>query len=287
MRRWRGTRSSARPTSTTSPGSNQNGRTAARSPVRTAMEHAARGDVDEGHRSCGPGQRDDRDRTTLGQLTGRHHPQQQGDGRRIGDHHDVTLPIGEGVAAYELVEAVAPVDAGEPLGCQHDVGSRLLAEHLDHPFGLARRGDEHRDDPPQPLPQGHDLVVTDLRPHHEDALEVRHAPTLAGVTTRGPAAEIVVASTAVSDAGSARREAASLTARSGHCGRPWLDQDAARARIDDPGPCCSVEVRGLEPLAFSMRTRRATSCATPPRASWRDAKIHEQRGPDRIDPGKR
>ena len=34
------------------------------------------------------------------------------------------------------------------------------------------------------------------------------------------------------------------------------------------GPFVLVEVRGLEPLAFSMRTRRATSCATPP-SDWK------------------
>ena len=36
-----------------------------------------------------------------------------------------------------------------------------------------------------------------------------------------------------------------------------------------------VELRGFEPLTFSLRTRRATNCATAPRASRRDAKIHE------------
>jgi hypothetical protein len=37
-----------------------------------------------------------------------------------------------------------------------------------------------------------------------------------------------------------------------------------------------VELRGFEPLTFSLRTRRATNCATAPCARRRDAKIHER-----------
>ncbi len=39
-----------------------------------------------------------------------------------------------------------------------------------------------------------------------------------------------------------------------------------------------VELRGFEPLTFSLRTRRATNCATAPCARRRDAKIHERFG---------
>jgi hypothetical protein len=31
-----------------------------------------------------------------------------------------------------------------------------------------------------------------------------------------------------------------------------------------------VELRGLEPLTFSLRTRRATDCAIAPRTGWAD-----------------
>ena len=31
-----------------------------------------------------------------------------------------------------------------------------------------------------------------------------------------------------------------------------------------------VELRGLEPLTFSLRTRRATNCAIAPRTGWAD-----------------
>ena len=31
-----------------------------------------------------------------------------------------------------------------------------------------------------------------------------------------------------------------------------------------------VELRGLEPLTFSLRTRRATDCAIAPRIGWAD-----------------
>ena len=43
-----------------------------------------------------------------------------------------------------------------------------------------------------------------------------------------------------------------------------------------------VELRGFEPLTFSLRTRRATNCATAPCASRRVAKIHERIWPDPI-----
>jgi hypothetical protein len=37
-----------------------------------------------------------------------------------------------------------------------------------------------------------------------------------------------------------------------------------RDRTNSSGPSVSVELRGFEPLAFSLRTRRATNCATAP-----------------------
>ena len=52
------------------------------------------------------------------------------------------------------------------------------------------------------------------------------------------------------------------------------------------GGLCMVELRGFEPLTFSLRTRRATNCATAPCARRRDAKIHEQFGAHPIAPRK-
>jgi hypothetical protein len=47
-----------------------------------------------------------------------------------------------------------------------------------------------------------------------------------------------------------------------------------------------VELRGFEPLTFSLRTRRATNCATAPCASRRDAKIHERSAAHPIGPNR-
>ena len=73
----------------------------------------------------------------------------------------------------------------------------------------------------------------------------------------------------------------------------WSGPARDRARNDRrPGPeegpgrpdHVLVELRGFEPLTFSLRTRRATNCATAPCASRRVAKIHERCGGDRIAP---
>ena len=36
------------------------------------------------------------------------------------------------------------------------------------------------------------------------------------------------------------------------------------AQVNDPGIHDGVELRGIEPLTYSMRTSRATNCATAP-----------------------
>ena len=45
-----------------------------------------------------------------------------------------------------------------------------------------------------------------------------------------------------------------------------------------------MELRGFEPLTFSLRTRRATNCATAPCAGEREGKVTTERSATRIDP---
>ena len=45
-----------------------------------------------------------------------------------------------------------------------------------------------------------------------------------------------------------------------------------------------MELRGFEPLTFSLRTRRATNCATAPCAGEREGKVTTETSAARIGP---
>ena len=98
----------------------------------------------------------------------------------VGHHDHVAEAVVQRMAADQLVEPVAPVGVGEPDRSEEHVRHGIDPETLDHRPGVSRRCGEHHRPRRQRRPQPRHLVGTGLRAHHEDPLEVRHAPDASG-----------------------------------------------------------------------------------------------------------
>ena len=116
-----GSASSTRPATAARAGSTQTGTTADSRADQQGEGHARSGRATERHRPRPPREADLGDGTGRGQLVGRQHPQQEGDRGGVGHHDDVAEPVGDRMAAHDLVEPVPTVHVGEAHRCQHDL----------------------------------------------------------------------------------------------------------------------------------------------------------------------
>lgn len=119
-----------------------------------------------------------RDRAARCQLAGCHHPKQQGDGGTVSHDHHITLPICQGVAPYQVIEAMAAVHARVGHRRQDHFWRGRTTKARDHSLSLGRRSGQHLDFRSQLSVESSYLRCADLRGDDEDALVVGHVPTV-------------------------------------------------------------------------------------------------------------